>query len=204
MERPARPHDPRQGEQDGLSLDDASATTVRRLTTLDLSGAEIVTLRRLFDAAWRAKDGTFDEADWEHAKGGVHVLAEDGGEIVSHAAVVRRTLEIDGSVVLTGYVEAVATWPQHQHRGYATLVMREIGDVIRGEYALGALSTGVPEFYERLGWERWRGPTGVRTPRGVEQTPDDDGGIMILRTPTSPLLDLSARIVCDWREGDVW
>jgi aminoglycoside 2'-N-acetyltransferase I len=204
MERPARRHDPRQGQRDGLSVDHAAAARVRRLTTPDLSGAEIAALIRLFAEAWGAKDGTFDEADWEHAKGGVHVLVEDGGEIVSHGAVVRRTLEIDGTVVLTGYVEAVATWPQHQHRGYGTLVMRDIREIIAADYELGALSTGVPEFYERLGWERWRGPTGVRTPRGVEETPDDDGGIMILRTPTSPRLDVNAPIVCDWREGDVW
>jgi aminoglycoside 2'-N-acetyltransferase I len=178
--------------------------SVRRLTTLDLSDAEIATLRRMMAAAFEHEDGTFDDADWEHALGGVHVLVEDGGEIVSHGSVVERTLEIAGQPVRTGYVEAVATWPRHQRRGYATRVMREIGDIIRTDFELGALGTGVPTFYERLGWEVWRGPSGVRTPRGVEKTPDDDGGIMILRTLTSPPLDLSAPIVCEWREGDVW
>jgi aminoglycoside 2'-N-acetyltransferase I len=62
----------------------------------------------------------------------------------------------------------------------------------------------VPGFYERLGWERWLGPTSVRTATGTERTPDDDGGIMILRTPASPGLDLTANIACDWRDGDVW
>jgi aminoglycoside 2'-N-acetyltransferase I len=204
MERAARRHDPRQGQQDGLIVDHASAATVRRATTSELTSHEIATLRRMMTAAFEHKGGTFADADWEHATGGIHVLIEDGGEIRSHGSVIERHLEIDGAPVRTGYVEAVAAWPQHQHRGYGTRLMREIADVVRADYALGALSTGVDGFYERLGWERWLGPTSVRTPRGVERTPDDDGGIMILRTPTSPPLDLSAAITCDWREGDVW
>jgi aminoglycoside 2'-N-acetyltransferase I len=177
---------------------------VRRAATGQLTPEEVDSLRRMMTAAWEHEEGAFANSDWEHATGGVHVLVEDGGGIVSHGAVVDRTLEIGGLPVRTGYVEAVATWPKHQHRGYATLVMREVGEVIQADYALGALSTPVPAFYERLGWERWLGPTSVRRPRGVERTPDDDGGIMILRTRTSPALDLGAAIVCEWREGDVW
>jgi hypothetical protein len=40
--------------------------------------------------------------------------------------------------------------------------------------------------------------------RGHERTPEDDGGIMVLRTPRSPVLDVTGEIVCDWRVGDVW
>jgi aminoglycoside 2'-N-acetyltransferase I len=177
---------------------------VRRLATGELALGEIATLRRMMSAAFAAEGGTFADSDWEHGTGGVHVLVEDEGDIVSHGSVVERMLEIAGQPVRTGYVEAVATWPAHQRRGHATLVMREIGEIIQADYELGALSTPVPTFYERLGWEVWRGPTAVRTPRGVELTPDDDGGIMILRTPASPGLDLKAPIVCEWREGDVW
>jgi aminoglycoside 2'-N-acetyltransferase I len=52
--------------------------------------------------------------------------------------------------------------------------------------------------------ERWRGSTFVNSPSGAVRTPDDDGGVMILKTPRSPELDLDAAIVCDWRTGDVW
>jgi aminoglycoside 2'-N-acetyltransferase I len=204
MEFGAGRHDPRQDQHDGLTIDNASTARVRRATTSELAPREIATLRRMMTAAFEYKGGTFDGADWQHAIGGVHVLVEDGREILSHGSLIERRLEIGGMPVRSGYVEAVATWPDHQHRGYGTLVMREIGDLIRADYGVGALSTATPAFYERLGWELWRGPTGVRTPRGVEQTPDDDGGIMILHTPTSPPLDLSAPIVCEWREGDVW
>ena len=69
---------------------------------------------------------------------------------------------------------------------------------------LGALSTGTSEFYGRLGWEPWRGSTFVNGLHGLERTPDDDGGILILRTPRSPHLDLDGDIVTDWRAGDAW
>ena len=177
---------------------------VRRATTDDLAPGEIEVLRRVMAAAWESNDGAFTDSDWEHGTGGIHVLVEEGGQILSHGAVVERRLEIDGVPVRTGYVEAVATWPQHQRRGYASLVMREIGDIIRSQYPLGGLSTPVPGFYERLGWERWLGPTWVRTATGTERTPDDDGGIMVLRMPESPPLDLTSSIACEWRDGDVW
>jgi aminoglycoside 2'-N-acetyltransferase I len=178
--------------------------TVRRATTAELAPREIKVLRRMMAAAWEGQDGSFGDSDWEHGTGGVHVLVEEAGEVLSHGSVVERTLEVDGALVRTGYVEAVATWPRHQRRGYASLVMEEIGEIIRADYPLGGLSTPVPAFYERLGWEPWRGRTFVRTPNGLERTADDDGGVMILRTPASPEFDLGGRISCDWREGDVW
>ena len=82
--------------------------------------------------------------------------------------------------------------------------MREIGQLIRERYSVGALSTETQAFYETLGWERWRGKTFVDGPSGRQHTPNDDGDIMILRTPHSPDLDLDGNITCDWRSGDVW
>jgi aminoglycoside 2'-N-acetyltransferase I len=82
--------------------------------------------------------------------------------------------------------------------------MTHIGELILRRYPLGALSAGTHALYESLGWELWRGPTFVDGPRGRERTPDDDGGVMILRTPRSPRLDLDGALVCDWRPGDVW
>ncbi len=82
--------------------------------------------------------------------------------------------------------------------------MTQIGNLIRKSYPLGVLSTGAHGFYETLGWERWRGPTFVDASEGRTPTPDDDGDIMVLRTPRSPRLDLDGPIVCDWRPGDVW
>ena len=95
--------------------------------------------------------------------------------------------------------------PARQRTGLGTAVMRVLGEVIAREFELGALSTGEWHFYERLGWERWRGPTWVRHPHGqLERSPDDDDSLMILRTPTSPSIDLFAPMTCDARPGDAW
>jgi aminoglycoside 2'-N-acetyltransferase I len=181
-----------------------SEPSVRLVPSHDLTPDEIVTLRALFDAAWANKDGEFSEDDWRSATGGTHVLIEVDGRILSHASVVPRVLETGGHALRTGYVEAVATWPGHQRLGLATRVMRVAAGVVDGS-ELGALDTGIPSFYERLGWEPWLGRTAVRTERGVIRTPEEDGLVMILRTPSTPAdLDLAAAITCDWRAGDVW
>jgi aminoglycoside 2'-N-acetyltransferase I len=175
---------------------------VRRVHTAELTPRDAEVLRALFAAAW--PDGDFDETDWQHALGGIHLIVEDESEIRSHASVVERDIEAAGHLLDTGYVEAVATWPEHEGRGYASAAMREAGDVIRARYELGALATGRTSFYERLGWQLWRGPTFVREVDGVARTTDADGAILVLETPTTPPLDLDAGIVCDWRPGDVW
>jgi aminoglycoside 2'-N-acetyltransferase I len=158
-------------------------------------------LRSMLDTAY---EGDFSDEDWAHAIGGVHVWLTGPHGAISHGSLVGRTLVSSGLTLRTGYVEAVATAAPHRRHGHAAAVMKHIGELIRRHYVLGALSTGTHAFYEPLGWERWRGPTFVDGPRGRERTPDDDGGVMILRTSRSPRLDLDGGIVCDWRMGDVW
>jgi aminoglycoside 2'-N-acetyltransferase I len=177
---------------------------IRVVATRDLRAGEIRALRALFAAAWGNAGSRFDDDDWRHATGGTHVLAQLGREIVAHGALVTRVLEIGGRPMRVGYVEAVATQPGQWGRGHASRVMERIDGLIRDQHVLGALSTGAAAFYERLGWERWRGPTFVRTATGLERTPDDDGAILVLRTPRTPPLDLDDPIACDWRPGDVW
>jgi aminoglycoside 2'-N-acetyltransferase I len=149
-------------------------------------------------------EGRFSKEDWHHALGGVHAWIAGPDSLISHAAVVERTLLYAGRRLNAGYVEAVATAAVHRRQGHAASVMAYINDVISERYEVGALSTGTPAFYATLGWELWRGATHVQGPHGVERTPDDDGSIMILRTPRTPALDLDADIACDWRAGSVW
>lgn len=158
-------------------------------------------LRALLDAAF---SGGFDEDDWDHALGGVHVWLLDETTLISHASVVERTIVCSGEPLRTGFVEAVATAPEHRRQGHGGTVLRHINALIRERYVLGALSTGSHAFYERHGWERWRGPTFVVAAAGPERTPDDDDDVMILRTPRTPPLDLDGPIMSDWRKGDVW
>jgi aminoglycoside 2'-N-acetyltransferase I len=158
-------------------------------------------LRGLLDAAFGER---FSDSDWKHALGGSHFVIGEGGRLISHAAIVARTLKVGDVPMRAGYVEAVATEPRHEGQGHGSAVMRRVAEALLETFEIGALSTGSPAFYTRLGWERWRGPTFVDSPAGRVRTEEDDGGIYILRTPGSAAIDLAAAIACDWRTGDVW
>ena len=179
-------------------------TTVRQLATEDLTADELVQLRDLLWAAFPPGEEGFTEDDWQHGLGGRHFVVELDGAIVSHAAVVQRELHVGDVPLRTGYVEAVGTRPDRQRRGLGSAVMRAATAHIHDVFELGALGTGEHAFYERLGWQTWRGPAFVRTPGGPVRTPDEEGFIMVLPTPTTPPLDDLAPISCDWRPGDVW
>lgn len=179
---------------------------IRTFATAAMTPAEARAIRSLMDRAFADdEDGAFEDADWEHALGGIHVVAEEDERILAHASVVPRVLIAGGTQLRTGYVEAVATEPDRQGEGHGTAVMRVVGEHIASTYELGALGTGSFHFYERLGWRRWTGPTGVRRADGrVDRTPDDDGYVMVLRTPSTPPLDEDAVLTCEERPGDVW
>ena len=134
--------------------------------------------------------------------GSRHLLVYADGRLISHACWVTRWLQPAGLPPLrTAYVEAVATHPERQGHGYGTLVMRRIAQEIAA-YDLGGLSPTEARFYARLRWEDWRGPTAIRVADGILPTPGE--GIMILRTPQTPPLDLDAPISAEWREGELW
>jgi aminoglycoside 2'-N-acetyltransferase I len=173
-----------------------------RLMTSEQAPADLLAAaRRLCDRAFSAG---FDDTDWAHALGGWHAVALEGADLVAHAAVVPRLLHVGSRGFRAGYVEAVATDPDRQRTGLGSLVMAQIEAVVRAETELGALSTGAHRFYQRLGWERWRGPTYVL--RGLDRvrTADEDEGVMVLRHGPSATVDLTAAIICEERAGDDW
>lgn len=174
---------------------------LRSALSAELTSEELAQIRALMDVAF----DDFADDDMEHGLGGRHWIVELDGRIVSHASVVARSLEVDGRPFRAGYVEAVGVEPSVQGRGHGTDVMRPASDHIRESYELGALGTGEFHFYERLGWERWQGPSFVRLEDGsLERTADDDDGLMVLRHGPSAGIDLRARLTCEWRPGDVW
>ena len=158
-------------------------------------------VRRLLDEAF---DRGYSEQDWQHTLGGWHVVIEENGGVIAHAAVVPRAIEIRRRPFRCGYVEGVATAPGRQGQGVGSLVMSQLGDLIRAEFEIGALSTDRHTFYARLGWQRWRGPTFVRDGHDLIRTEDEDDGIMVLRFGPSAGVDLSAPISCEARSGDDW
>jgi aminoglycoside 2'-N-acetyltransferase I len=180
--------------------DSAGGVTIRRATSDALTRDDLARLHALLHAAF----DDLEQEDVDHAMGGVHWLAERDGRLVGHCSVVPRTLEADGRPIRTGYVEAVAVHPALQRSGVGTRLMVEADAHITAEYDLGCLGTGEQAFYERLGWERWQGPTYERTTDGDIRTPDEDDGVMVLRLPASPPLTLRERLSCEWRPGDSW
>ncbi|MCA1570427.1 MAG: GNAT family N-acetyltransferase [Chloroflexi bacterium] len=183
----------------------SAARRLRTAQSEELGQDRLDELTRLCAAA-------FDEpfaAAWERVGPGLHVMAEAGGRVLAHAMIVDRRIYLgyEMDVALdAGYVEHVATLPEAQGAGHATVVMEEIGRIIRAEYELGALATGSNSFYERLGWATWVGPTGVRMADGERmRSADEDGHVMVLRTPRSPAdLGLDAPIAVDWRADGAW
>lgn len=161
----------------------------------------LMAVRRLLDAAF---DGGYSEDDWHNALGGKHIIVRDGEAVVSHAAVVQRRITVNGRTFRTGYVEGVATAPGLQGRGLGSLTMDEAGMVIRAGFEMGALSTDRHSFYERLGWQRWRGPTFVRDGDSLLRSEDEDDGVMVLPFGPSARVDPSAAIACEARTGDDW
>jgi aminoglycoside 2'-N-acetyltransferase I len=178
---------------------------LRRILTADLTPPEVTVIRDMLLTAFGEDDEErFGDDDWDHALGGVHFVLDLDSEIVAHAAVVERELHVDGRPLRTAYVEAVATAANRQRAGFGTLVMTDVTAYIGERFELGALGTGLHGFYERLGWRTWAGPTSVRTSEGTRRTPGEDGYLLVLSTPLSPRLDVTAPISCDWRAGDVW
>jgi aminoglycoside 2'-N-acetyltransferase I len=174
----------------------------RAATTDELGAGTLAQLLDLFAVAW--PDGDFSAEDLAHALGGQHLLAEIEGRVVGHVAVVERSLEVDGRPLRTGYVEAVATLPAWRGRGIATRLLGDAGVHIRAAFELGALSTGLPAFYERLGWRSWEGELAVRMADGQQSCDRDEEGVMVLVTPATPPLTLRETLACEWRPGDAW
>ena len=192
---------------DRIHQPDPPRLRIRILPTSQLDTGQLDALRAMLERAFADdEDGPLGEEDWQHALGGLHVLAEVAGRVVGHAAIVDRVLHVAGRPLRTGYVEGVAVEPSWQGTGVGSAVMAAAAEEIRARFQLGALATGRHRFYERLGWRTWRGPSAVRTSTGRRPTPDEDGYILVLPTPQTPLdpLPLDAPISCDWRRGDVW
>ena len=145
---------------------------------------------------------------FEDFTGTVHVLARAAsGVLTSHAMWVTRWLQPAGhSLLRTAYVEAVATAPDQQGRGFGTAVMDRLWDAVRADSAweLAALSPAVPDFYSRRGWEPWLGPLAIRHDGALEPTPPDEL-VMVRRLPrTPPTIVTTSLLTAEWRVGEVW
>jgi aminoglycoside 2'-N-acetyltransferase I len=176
---------------------------LRTLPTSDLTPGERSAIRALLDRAFL---GNFDDHDWDHTLGGLHVLVTEQGEAIAHAAVVQRRFLHGGLSWRGGYVEGVAVHPGRRGQGFAAMVMAEAEKIIDHAYALGALSASAAGrgLYLHRGWLPWQGPTHVLAPDGPRRTEEDDDSTLVRVVAGGAELHLTEPLTCDWRDGDVW
>lgn len=150
-----------------------------------------------------AFDGDFEDQDWHHALGGLHVMALADGRLIGHASLVMRRLLVGERSLRVGYVEAMAVRPAWQRQGIGAQLMAHIEELIDETCELGALSASDAglSLYLARGWQPWEGPLFALTPIGTVPTPDEHGGVLVF---TNNPIDVTAPLTCDWREGDVW
>ena len=134
---------------------------------------------------------------------GLHVLADLGDELVGHAVVTTRWLQpLDLPLLRTAYVDAVATSPAQQRQGVGSAVMSHLASAVV-DFDVACLETERVSFYARLGWEEWRGSLAGRTDEGLIPTPDQQG-VMVLRLPRTPELDLDTLLTIEVHPARIW
>ncbi len=137
-------------------------------------------------------------------QGGLHFLGYEGDTLESHAVATTRWLQPAGLPLLkTAYVDAVATLPEAQGRGVGSAVMRALAEGVAEGYEIGCLETERVSFYERVGWELWRGPLAGRDGDVLIPTPEQEG-IMVLRLPRTPPLNLGGLLTIERQPMRIW
>lgn len=179
----------------------ADTITVTTIPTEELSAAHRSSIIDVCIAAHDNED--FKNLFTYIPSGGRHFLGYLGTELVSHAVVTTRWAQPDGFRELkTAFVDAVSTHPDHQLRGYSSAVMRGLAAGI-DDCEIGCLQTDRETFYERLGWEVWRGPLAGRGDEGLIPTPDQRG-VMVLRLPKTPPLDVTKLLTIERQPKRIW
>lgn len=169
--------------------------------TEDLTADTREAIIRLCIAAFRSDD--FQRMFSYPYPDGQHLLAYHRDTLVCHAAVTTRWLQPAGVPVLkTAWVDALATSPDCQRQGYGSVVMRHLANNIP-DYDIAGLKTASVTFYQRLGWECWRGPLAGRRGDGVVPTPEQRG-VMVLPLRQTPSLDFDSLLTIECQPGRVW
>jgi GNAT superfamily N-acetyltransferase len=166
------------------------------------SARELDELRIWLEAAY--EDDPWRTEHWTELGPGPHVVAEsEDGSLLAHACVAWVPITIGETTVRAGYLEDVATRLDVRGRGYGTAVVTATHPLIRAEAEMGFLATGSQPFYERLGWERWRGPSRVVEADGSQTpTPEEDGYLMALRFPETPEISVDQPVMRPRRDPE--
>ena len=141
-----------------------------------------VVLARAFPHAGRIGG----EQSWSSARPELRLIGRADGQVVAHAAVLRRFLQIDGHAQLVGDVGLVAVDPTRHGTGLGAALLAQIREALCGlGMPFGFLTCGeqVAGFYARGGWSRVPGPTRMIRADGQTQVYGGVSMVLALATP---------------------
>jgi aminoglycoside 2'-N-acetyltransferase I len=98
-------------------------------------------------------------------------VRDDDGRLVSHVGMLTREVAVDDVPTIIGGIGGVKTHPEARGRGYAAAAMRAATAFCTDERGVAfmllvCLPPTVP-YYERLGWQRYRGTLLIAQPGGT-------------------------------------
>lgn len=128
----------------------------------DLTPAERAAVAEWTDAVFGQIKHTLAPIEWR-------VMLWLGGELVSHVAVIRRTVVAAGQPVDVGGIGYVGTVKERRTGGLASQTMRRAQDLLAElavDFGLLVTSQRTAPFYEKLGWSIVPGPTTFDQPTG--------------------------------------
>jgi len=156
------------------------------------------------------RDSTFR---WRHAR-----VAELDGRIVAHVRIFARAMLIRGVPVGAAGIGSVATLPAYEGSGYATALLHDaLHEAHRRGAAIAYLFTGIPAYYERIGFRiveqpgfNARAPEAAAIPLASDYTirrtvdADTPALLRIYRAATAGATGAVLRTPRIWRDARAW
>jgi len=127
------------------------------------------------------------EQSWSSARPELRLVGRAAGQVVAHAAVLRRFLQVDGRAQLVGDVGLVAVDPDRHSTGVGAELLAQVREALCGlGVPYGFLTCGeqVAGFYASGGWARVPGPTRMIRADGRVQV---YGGVSMVLALAAPL-----------------
>ncbi len=153
-------------------------------------------------------------------------VAEVDGRIMAHVRIFQRTMLVRGVPVAAGGIGSVAAHPDARGLGLPTALLNDtaaggtfgaLGVMHRGGTPVSFLFTGIPAFYERLGWRVVREPQFTADPAEAAAMPRERGYRFrrIEERDAPALLSIYRRAIADstgaiartrrtWRDAQQW
>jgi len=145
-------------------------------------------------------------------------VAIDEGRVLGYVRIFARRMLVRGVPVAAGGIGSVATHPDAQHHGIASALLDDAITQMRREgMAVSFLFTGIPGFYERLGYRIVREPSFLAdaaeaaraaAPSMYDVRPASDADVprllALYRAATAGTTGAIARTRRSWRDAQRW